>query len=301
MAMMVLALSVLAQTEKKEAPAKETPEQLAARAEWKRARDLLSRHTSVQARLVETVNILNRSFKAEGRYLQGNIGANDQRLRLELTLKIARSQGSILEICDGDVLWSRYDIGDKENKKERKEPMITRRNVTQILDAARRKGENADNKLVADLSRGGLPALLASLERFMEFHSVKSGTFRDRPVNVVHGTWAANFLAMMKDKSQPENSGLLPSFVPDRVEVFLDTQTGFPLRIEYFKRQGTGDVFRPQLTLDFLDVVLDQPLDKSEFVFIPPDRQQPVEVTPSYLSQLVPPDVPAAPGPGVPK
>lgn len=256
-----------------------------ARREMKRARDLLAQHSSVQARLVESVAILDRSFKAEGRYLQGHIQGKDHRVRLEMTLKIGRSEGTLLEVCDGDILWTRHEVGDKDKK----EPTITRRNVTQILDAARKRGGDTETLLIADLGLGGLPALLASLERSMTFSNLKKDTLRNRPVNVIQGTWNNEFLARFRDPAKPAaEPAPLPVFVPDQVELSLDRETGFPHRIQYLKKFEDRETLRPMLTLDFIDVVLNQPINKSEFVFVPPDRPAPIEITPAYLQQLLP-------------
>lgn len=258
----------------------------AARDEWRRARELLASHTSIDAKLLETVSVLDRSFTVQGRYQQGNIKANDNRLRLELTLKVARSQGSILEICDGDVLWSRFEVG---GEKEKKEPMITRRNVTQILDAARRKGTDPETQIVADMARGGLPALMAALDRNMDFTEVKAGTLREHSVKIVRGIWSEQLLKFWRDPTKPDAAPLLPSFVPDEVVISLDQATLFPLRIEYLKQSEKYKSLRPLLTLDFLNVSFDEPLNQGDFIFVPPDRQQPIEVTPAYLGQLNPP------------
>jgi len=260
--------------------------------EWARLR--LAENTSVQARLVETVSLLDHSFKAEGRYLQSSLQSNHWFVRLELTMKIGDRTGTLLEVCDGDILWTRHQVGA--------EPTITRRNVTQIVDAARKNGMS-ENALVADLGLGGLPALLASLEQNMEFRGQKQDTLRERHVIVIQGSWNNDLLTQWLGPQKEGETPPLPAFIPDLTRLALDAETGFPLQIQYLKRIPNRSVLRPMLTLDFLDVVLDQPIDKNEFVFVPPDRTQPVEVTPMYLNQIKqqgaqapPPGAPAVPG-----
>ncbi len=284
-----LALSVLAA---EAPPVKHKPQE-----ELKRARELLARNKSVSAKIVETVSILDHSFKAEGQYLQGNLDQNDHRVRLELKLKVGDTQGTLLEVCDGTILWTRHEIA--------KEPTITRRNVQQILDAARQNGSVPENVLVADMGLGGMPALLAALERALNFTGLKIDTLRERPVYVIQGSWKPAYLARWQAPPAPGTAPApLPPYVPDLVRLYLDQETGFPIRVMYLKKIVDRELLKPMLTLDFIDVVLDQPVDQTVFEFKPPDRPPPIEVTPTYLNQLAPgqplapptaPTAPAAP------
>jgi outer membrane lipoprotein-sorting protein len=78
----------------------------------------------------------------------------------------------------------------------------------------------------------------------------------------------------------------LPAFVPDAVRVYLDRETGFPLRFLYLKKIPNRDVQRAMLTFDFLDVAINQPIDPNEFLYEPPTGVQPVELTNFFLDQL---------------
>jgi hypothetical protein len=263
--------------------------------EMKRVRERLLRYATIQARIVETVAVFERSYKAEGRYLQTGLRANDWHMRLELVLKVGDSEGSLLEVCDGDVLWtsSQLDAGRKSAKKsekDKKEHTITRRNVTRILAAARNVSEQAETGLIRELGLGGLPALLASIEREMTLGDVKEETLRDRPVLVIQATWTDEFLEKMRNPHAPRDSAvLLPPFVPDAARIHIDRETGFPLRITYLKKIPNRDVQRASVVLDFLDVELDQPIDKREFAYEPPTGEKVVELTQMFLDQLAPP------------
>jgi outer membrane lipoprotein-sorting protein len=78
--------------------------------------------------------------------------------------------------------------------------------------------------------------------------------------------------------------------------IYLDRETGFPHRILYLKKVPGRDVQRPMLTLDFLDVVLNEPINKSEFEYEPPAGVTPVEQTKAFVDMLVPPDSRTQPG-----
>ena len=255
------------------------PAERTAVGELQRARALLGQQTSIVAQLVETVTMFDRTVKADGRYIQ----TNDRRIRLELKLRVGNTTGSLLEVCDGEILWVRQDIG--------KDPYITRRNVKQILEAAERTGAIPQNVLVADLGLGGLPSLLASIERSFDFDGMKDDTLRDRPVVTVQGHWNEAMNINLRGSS-PNNP--FPTYIPDIVRVTVDRETGFPHRIMYLKKVPDRDTLKPMLTLDFLDVKLGQPIDPSEFTFVVPERVQPHEETQVYINMLQAPPAPPA-------
>lgn len=273
-------------------PAGEPAEPAAPRSaalELRRARQAIVKYSSIQAQIVETVAIYDRRYKAEGRYLQRGLKPNDWHMRLELALKVGESAGSLLEVCDGNVLWTstQVDSGRKSGRKEKKEQSLVRRNVTQILEAARKHGEQAEARVIADLGLGGIPGLLAAIEQEIQFSGIKEDTLRGNPVIVIQGTWTEAFAARLQNpQQQPAGSALLPPFVPDSVRISIDRETGFPHQFMYLKRLPNRDVQRAMLTFDFLDVAINQPVDSSEFAYEPPTGIQPVELTKYYLDRL---------------
>jgi hypothetical protein len=280
-------------------------------AELKHAREQLQKCTTISAKVVEKIEVLEKSYKAEGRYLQTALKPNDWRMRLELVVKIGKSEGALLEICDGEVLWTRLEIDQsgKQDKKAPKDQMLTRRNVAEIMSAARKLGDvKVEKDLIVALGLGGLPALIAAIEQDMKFDATTEGTLRDRPVSVVHGTWSDAFAQKLRGpQQQPQQQAtpsLLPVFVPDAVRIYIDRETGFPLRIMYLKNlvgRGTADnpIQKPMVTLDFLDVVLNQPINNQDFDYQPPEGVTPIEQTKAFVDRLTPPESksPAGPGP----
>ncbi|MSR56597.1 MAG: hypothetical protein EXS05_02855 [Planctomycetaceae bacterium] len=261
--------------------------------EIKRAREKLLKYASIQAEIVETVTIGDRSYKAEGRYLQTGLQPpDDWRMRLELTLKVGDSTGTLLEVCDGDVLWTSTLI-NTGRKSGLAEQNVSRRNVTQILNAARKLSKSTESDLIANMGLGGLPGLLASIERDMKFTSVKEETLRDRPMLVIQGTWSDKFLEQIKNPQQQKAaSPLLLPFFPESVRIYIDRETGFPHRIVYRKSIPGRDVQRDMLILDYLEVAINQPIDGSEFAYEPPSGVQAEDITNLFLDQLAPRETP---------
>ena len=116
------------------------------------ARKRLVGYKSIKARLVEAVALGDRRFRASGSYLQGT----NLKLRLEYQVTVGATEASLLEVCDGYVLWSRHTIAGR--------PRITRRDVRQILNAATATPKSMEAMLIAELGLGGLPALMASIQ-----------------------------------------------------------------------------------------------------------------------------------------
>lgn len=268
---------------------------LTAASELKRSRDQMLRYSSIRARIVEQVTLAEKSYRAEGRYLQLALKPGDWQMRMELAMKVGESEGSLLEVCNGTVLWTLTQIdagaGGKKKDPKNREVMLTRRNVQQILDAARKTGdfsEQTESDLLTSMGLGGLPALLTSLEQDMKLGSVKEETLRDRPVLVISGTWSEPVAARMRRPGPGGSPGLLPPTVPDQVRIYLDKETGFPYRLLYLKKSPNRDVLKPMLVLDFRDVVLNEPIPASEFDYTPPQDVQSQDVTTQIIEGFAP-------------
>ena len=257
-------------------------EDAAAQAVLKRARNKLIGYKSVRARIVENVVLGERRFKASGSYLQGT----DLRLKLEFHVRVGTSksatEGSLLQVCDGDVLWTRFKVGDQVR--------ITRRNVRKILKEAKAGNNLSRNLLVVELGLGGLPALLASIEKVNRFDKVETKQIDGKPFTVLSGRWIAKYRNQLAAGSK--DGKRLPAHVPDSLRIYFDRED-FPRRIVFRKTQTDSSVSRPMVTLDFDKIVLNGKIDDAEFEFVPPKDVVPIDVTGLYLKQLAPAKPPA--------
>ncbi len=257
----------------------------------KEARDRLIRYKSVKAQIVETVAIGRRKFQLVGSYLQGT----NLRLRLEYKIKIGESEGSLLEVCDGQVLWTRTVVArrpsgtskvDTAAAKFSEDVHITRRDVRKILEHAA-AGNVSGNMLSAELGLGGVPSLLASLENTMNMDTKTIEYVDKKSFTVIQGTWNDHYKQRFI-KGNPLKLPQLPDYVPDRVKVYFDSETLFPRRILYEKKVPNRKIYRPMVVLDFTKVDFNISVDDKEFEFIPPDGASTNDVTEQYLQQLRP-------------
>lgn len=267
----------------------------------RRARGQLRAFRSVKARLIETANIGDRKFRATGTYLQGS----DFKLKMALHVRLGEENefnGSMLQVCDGQVLWTSHRLGessqgDRFSGEGESEQRITRRDVRQIISEVARQGETRQNRLVAELGLGGISEMLASLEQTMVFGPVRRERVDRHQFLVVQGRWNVEVLKNFLDAEEleklrsAEDGKLLPRLpehVPDAARIYFDPDNDFPRRILYLKRPKSGESLQPMLSLNFVDVVLNGPVNDDAFNFVPPDKVYPQDVTPQYLEQIHP-------------
>ncbi|MFH1299449.1 MAG: hypothetical protein ABIK07_00210 [Planctomycetota bacterium] len=241
----------------------------------KKSREKLLTYSSIRAQITEKVEIGPKPFVISGSYLQGN----DLKLRLEFQVQSQKKNsepvGTLLEICDGQVLWTEHTIKGTSR--------VTRRDVQAILKQAALNPKSAPNMLVAELGLGGLPGLLAAIEKNMKFESVSERTVNGKTLTVLNGTWKDEFLNQFKG-GDPNGVAQLPAYVPEAVRIYLDPETLFPRRIVYLKKNK--DTMESIVTLNFTKVTLNAPIDKAEFAYEPPDGVFPADITNQYLKQL---------------
>ncbi len=241
----------------------------------KKSREKLLSYSSIKAQITEKVEIGSKPFVISGSYLQGK----DLKLRLEFQVQSQKKNGepvgTLLEICDGQVLWTEHRI--KGNSR------VTRRDIQAILKQAELSPKSRPNMLVAELGLGGLSGLLAAIQKNMKFESVADRTVNGKTLTVLNGTWKDEFMAQWKG-GDPKGLVQLPAYVPDAVRIYLDPQTLFPRRIVYLKdHQGT---LKNMVTLNFSKITLNAPVNATEFAYEPPDGVFPVDTTHQYLKQL---------------
>jgi hypothetical protein len=253
-------------------------------------------YTSVRAKISEKLamqsNLSKQTFRfgATGEYLQG------QNLKLKMSIEVkltADLTGKLKEVCDGELLWSSYELGGKDKAE------ITRRDVRQILKALNDVQQSAripagDKALqqagmIGTLGLGGLPALLAGIEKDFEFQKVTSEKIDDREVVTLEGTWNSKFIEAMNGNKKVKKGKAaepLPPNVPDVIRISFDKETEFPRRIEYLKRTVGQAALSSLMVLDLTDPKFNERLSRDEFVFFVPNDAKPRDDTQLYLQRI---------------
>lgn len=254
-------------------PVQVSPEALALLEE---ARKQLRSYRSIKADLTETVLFGPQTFRAEGSYLQR--GESEILFEFKVTIDGADGKpliGNLLEVCNGQILWMSYKVGP--------DLQVTRRNIEQIMEAARESPSIDSELLTSQLGLGGISGLLASMQRSMAFESISLETVDGNQYQMIEGGWSGEYLEKLKPPGAGENF-VLPNYVPDRVRIFFDEKSKFPRRILYLKTiEGKS---RPMLALDFFNVQTNVPIANETFVFTLPKDVIPQDITQDVIAQI---------------
>jgi outer membrane lipoprotein-sorting protein len=287
----------------------------------KAARERLSKWQSIRANVVQTVDIGGgdlgvRRFKASGRLLVGEF----PKLRLEFELKVGNTVGNLLEVCDGQVLHVERRIEEAAGKqppmersseeteaRDSEKPAIevTRRDVQRILRATNDAEGVAVSMHAADIGLGGLSSLLASLDRTMIFDSIREEEHAGQKFRVVQGIWNPTYLAELQAKL----GGMAPQlamFLPERVRIYFEAESLFPVRILYLKLASQERrTYRAMLSLEFHDVEFDVAIPADAFAYRPPggqtekdDTEEFIQLLKASMGQAPPPVEASAPAAG---
>ncbi|MCX7401226.1 MAG: hypothetical protein NT138_26375 [Planctomycetales bacterium] len=190
-----------------------------------------------------------------------------------------QNRGILNQVSDGSVLSTLWKNGDMQR--------VSRRNITSILAAAEATKAYDVKNAAMDLGVGGLRGLVSRLQTMMEFAPVKSITVGDRKVYEVTGRWSER---IRKDVFKvPEGSVVDPRpHVPEYTRVYVDAETMLPRRIQFLKRSmdPTAKMVRPLITLDFRNLVINEPVDDQAFVFKTPEKAVEVDETENVIQMI---------------
>ncbi len=260
------------------------------------ARQRLASWRSIQANVIQRTDVGDRRYKATGRFVAGEF----PRLRLEYEVTVGSTIGRLLEVCDGQVLHIERRIESAApavatgseaaelTSKDASKPAIEamRRDVQRILRAASDAEGAAVSMHAADIGLGGISALLASLERTMIFDSIRDEEHDGQRFRVVQGVWNPEQLT----KLQTQLGGLsqqLAMFLPERVRIYFEAESLFPVRILYLKLASTERrAYRAMLSLEFHDVEFDADIPLDTFSYRPPTGVQQRDDTEDYVQLL---------------
>lgn len=266
------------------------------------ARNRLFERQSVQAEMSEVMTLGNYTFRSTGSYT----AASGFRYRLEYQVELGDLQGSFLEVCDGQVLHTRRQISEARpalTSTMTPEVELSRRDIQKIrreamgLKNTKQGMELADALRAAEIGIGGLPAILASLERSLVFDALRPETVEGRDYLVVQGRWQT-------DRREHLFAGLgaagnqVAGFMPDLVRVYLAKETLFPEKFLYLKQTGKDQkAYHPLITVEFHNVVLDQPVAERLFVYVAPPGMEEKDETAAFLESMQQTAEPAATSP----
>lgn len=250
--------------------------------------------------LRQTILLSGQKFVAAGEYRQ----SSGNRMRLEYRifpysawrstdaaaakldakpedLTKLKETGSLSQVSDGSVLWSYWINGDAKR--------LSRRNISEILEAAESTADYSTARMLQDLGVGGLQTLTSKLQTGMDFGAVQEQQVGDTKLYVLSGRWNEKTL---KDvfKLQEDLTAPLPDYIPDYVRVYVDAGSMLPRRIQYLKRHPDSKQkkVRPLVTLDLRNINLQAKFSNDTFTFTRPDEKdlEETDLTPQVIESL---------------
>lgn len=235
---------------------------------------------SVEADLSQNVSMLGQTFQVTGSYVKGP----GYKIRMELNLKdLGDSNGTLLQVCDGKVLWDYQRIAQAQNYRRLAIDKVLARIETPEFD------QDIRDQIVNSFGFSGPDALLAGLRKSVLFDQKEEDTLDGRKVWVLRGAWKDR--AALVSPGQQVPSGPLPPYIPSVVALTIGQDDGWPYKLEMKGRLRVGpslggaaekkaapapaQTARPDqvssLTLTYSNVKLNPELDPARFAFTPPD------------------------------
>lgn len=251
----------------------------------RQARDRLFNHQTVSADMEQLVSLGAYKFASSGKYFSGS----GFKSRLEYEVKLAQMQGRFLEVCDGQILHTRRQIGKVSNNPLSTEvPKIelSRRDIQKILKETRQNLDKPEALQAAEIGIGGLPAVLASLESAMTFDAIRPEAIEGQDYLVVQARWKNEERTELMTGLGPMASQI-GGFIPDLVRIYFVKETLFPAKILYLKTASeVRQTYRPMVTIEFTNIKIDEPLPQNTFVYVAPPGVEERDETGIYLQMI---------------
>jgi hypothetical protein len=234
---------------------------------------MLQTHNSISARIRHRFDLFGKKLVGDGAYLEQRRNGIPA-IRVELKIQVGDDTSTLLQVCDGRYCWTHRKLMGKESLS-RIDAVRAMTAISQLETPA----EPGGGDLLPAL--GGLPRLLRGLNANFQFIAV-DGQIGNLPVWQFEGGWRTPQLLRMLPKQReaieqgkPADLTRLPDHVPDHVVLLLRRDDLFPHRLEYcrtvVKKDGDRETreVRNLLTMEFLDVYFNVPLDPVQFTYNP--------------------------------
>lgn len=261
---------------------------------------LLHNMGPISAEVLQIIQTPTQSFRATGKYWQ----APQSKSRLLVEMEIEKASGRILQVSNGQVIWSVREIASEADQAARAEKskseksdndkddtekpqnrlQIERVDLQRLSDFAKATGVDETGSQFAREMHSGLPGLLSSLEARMDFRAVKQVSINQQSCIVLEGEWKADI-----PENQLEDEFAVKVFQqsrPDLVRLFIRESDLFPMRYLCLKQHPDRSGYYAQLAMELTEVTQLPNLDPSMFNYRPPDEQVPNDITHEYLSRI---------------
>ncbi len=237
------------------------------------------RYSSVSARVRQQVDLFGQRLVGSGVYMQVRGSFGNNLTRFELKMQLQEKVSTMLEVCDGEYLWTTRDLKNGDPI-----PEINKIDVQRVLRARPAAGQGG---AIPRLALGGFSRFLLSLQQGFHFGAVREDHLGELPVYQLHGVWKpAQLVQLLPEQKAAIEAGQggdlnkLEPHVPDEVFVYLGKEDLFPYRVEFRRNH------RPLVSCEVSELQLNLPLDLNLFQFdAGVKEQQAPDTTTQFLTQ----------------
>ncbi|APW60168.1 hypothetical protein [Paludisphaera borealis] len=185
---------------------------------------------SVSADLQQNVKMLGQKFEIKGRYLK----APASKVYLKMSISgLPGSTGTMLQVCDGEVLWDYQQILESQAYRRLSvKPIFERLNSPDIDPAMR-------DQVLGGLGFAGPETLLLGLRKSIKFDQKEEGDWEGKPVYILRGTWRNREGLIGPDQQPVRPMGWLPAYVPSQANLYIGKEDGWPYKLELLGKVPT--------------------------------------------------------------
>jgi hypothetical protein len=178
----------------------------------------------IAAKIEQDVDMLNQKFKLEGAFYKDT----GHRIRLELNLvgMVGDSNSTMLQVCDGKVLWDFQRVLKMESYRKREITPILKKLEDPVLD------ENFRILVISNLGFGGPEAMLSGLRKAVLFDQISEEKLDGVDVWVIGGKWRDRSTLIDLNGRPLSPTAPLPPYIPSNVRVFIGKIDAWPYKIE---------------------------------------------------------------------
>lgn len=231
----------------------------------------------VSAKVRQTIRAGGTPIVSQGEYRRGP----NFRSRFELDVDLGKSSAKRVHACDGKTGVVYEKMLDNETIESFQVDQVMPLFENRDLPPEYRRQLLLRMPFVkpGDMLRGYLETI-----HFDKVTETQLGEKDPRPAWLVEGAWREEVVPAIAHNSNIHKPEDLSGGTPQYARLYIDKETGFPLRIELFRRDTSAE-YKPILTLEFLEVS-NEKLADDVFTFVPPEKVRAVDVTTTLVAQL---------------
>jgi hypothetical protein len=170
--------------------------------------------------------------------------APGKRQRLELTVRMGKTEGQLVLVSDGRQIRQTMRVGIGE-------PTVTELSVSREQLPGQR---DAFDPVAGDLRLAGVCQVLAGIRQHLLRAKVRRASWRGQPVYTIQGEWKVD-----PTREGDLLLGMSMPILPRHCTVFLDSRTLWPCRLEW-----TAENDRQTWQLEFREPQINQPLSPAQ-------------------------------------